>query len=74
MHFTHTGVGSPFLRIFEMDVMFLGRAMLIWNLAFKAGSSKHGNARRASVAWNCVVAIHLQKPEISLANERVPRL
>lgn len=49
---THTGIGAPFMGIFEIDVMFLGRAMLIWNLAFKAGSSKHGKARRASVAWN----------------------
>lgn len=58
---THTGIGSPFLGMFEMDVMFLGRAMLIWNRAFKAGSSKHGKARLASVAWNCVVAIHLRQ-------------
>lgn len=49
---THTGIGAPSMGIFEIDVMFLGRAMLIWNLAFKAGSSKHGKARRASVAWN----------------------
>ena len=26
---TYTGSGSPFRGIFEMDVMFLGRAMLI---------------------------------------------
>jgi hypothetical protein len=45
----------------DTEVMLLGRAMLILNLAFRAGSSKHGNALRASVGWNCVVAIHLEK-------------
>ncbi|MPC09523.1 hypothetical protein E2C01_002136 [Portunus trituberculatus] len=29
------------------------------NVAFMAGSSKHGKARRASVGWNCVTASHL---------------
>jgi hypothetical protein len=45
----------------DIEVMFLGRAMLILNLALRAGSSKHGNALRASVGWNCVVAIHLER-------------
>jgi hypothetical protein len=45
----------------DTEVMLLGRPMLILNFAFKAGSSKHGNALRASVGWNCVVAIHLEK-------------
>ena len=57
---TYTGIGSPIRRMFEMDVMFFGRAMLILNVAFSAGSSKHGKARRASVGWNCDAAIHLQ--------------
>lgn len=56
---TYTGIGSPILGMFEMDDMFFGRAMLILNVAFRAGSSKHGKARRASVGWNCDVAIHL---------------
>lgn len=55
----YTGMGSPIWGMFEMEVMFLGLAMLILKVAFSAGSSKHGNARRASVGWNWVVAIHL---------------
>lgn len=39
--------------------MFFQRAKLMVNLAFNAGSSKQGNARRASVGENCVAAIHL---------------
>jgi hypothetical protein len=58
---THTGSVSPRWGMFDIEVIFEGRAMLILNLAFRAGSSKHGNALRASVGWNCVVAIHLQK-------------
>lgn len=54
----------PTIFIFETDVMLLGRAILIVNLAFRAGSSQHGNARRASVAWNCVTAIHLKQEQI----------
>lgn len=35
---------------------------MIWieKLAFKAGSSKHGKANRASVDSNCVVAKYLK--------------
>jgi hypothetical protein len=58
---THTGSDSPCWGMFDIEVMFEGWAMLILNLAFRAGSSKHGNALRASVGWNCVVAIHLEK-------------
>jgi hypothetical protein len=47
--------------MFDIEVILEGRAMLILNLAFRAGSSKHGNALRASVGWNCVAAIHLGK-------------
>ena len=53
----------------ESDVMLLGLAMLMVNRAFRAGSSQQGNARRASIAWNWVTAIHL-----SMKNqERVKR-
>jgi len=58
---THTGSDLPCWGMFDIEVMFEGWAMLILNLAFRAGSSKHGNALRASVGWNCVVAIHLEK-------------
>jgi hypothetical protein len=58
---THTGSDSPCWGMFDIEVMFEGWAMLILNLAFRAGSSKHGNALRASVGWNCVAAIHLEK-------------
>lgn len=60
IYITHTGLDSRSFGMFEMAVMLLGRAMLIWNLALSAGSSKQGKARRASVGWNCVVAIHLK--------------
>lgn len=46
--------------MFDKVVMFRGLAMEMLNLALSAGSSKQGNARRASVGWNCVVAIHLK--------------
>ena len=42
-------------RAFMLD--FLTKVML--NVAFIAGSSKHGNAFRASVGANIVVANHL---------------
>lgn len=36
------------------------RTSTTWNLAFMAGSSKHGNARLASVGSNLVTANHLR--------------
>ncbi len=33
------------------------------NVAFKAGSSKQGKTLLASVGWNCVAAIVLEKEE-----------
>ena len=38
--------------------------MVILKVAFIAGSSKQGNARRASVGWNWVAAIVLSKNNI----------
>lgn len=50
---TYTGFTPVFsFRMFESVVMFVGRPRNNLNLAFKAGSSKHGKARRASVGWN----------------------
>lgn len=43
--------------------MLTGRANDNLKVAFNAGSSKHGSARRASVAWNCVAATHLMKAQ-----------
>jgi hypothetical protein len=46
--------------ILLIDFMLLGLLMLIWNVAFRPGSSKHGKALRASVGSNCVAASHLK--------------
>ena len=40
------------------------------NFAFRAGSSKHGNALRASVGSICVVAKYLVSPFESLNDDR----
>jgi len=40
------------IGMFESDDKLGGRARLTANLALNAGSSKHGNARRASVGEN----------------------
>lgn len=48
------------LGIFDMVDRCFGRAIFNANFAFRAGSSKHGKALRASVAWNCVEANHLR--------------
>lgn len=37
-------------------VKFLCRIISSWKRAFKAGSSIHGKARRASLGSNCVIA------------------
>jgi len=49
-----------------IDFIPSGLVMLIWNLAFSAGSSKHGKALRASVGSNCVVASHLVLPSAAV--------
>jgi len=40
------------IGMFESDAKLGGRARLSVNRALNAGSSKHGNARRASVGEN----------------------
>ena len=42
--------------MFEIATSPFGATIVMSNVAFIAGSSKHGNARRASVASNCVTA------------------
>lgn len=49
------------IGMLETVDMFFGLAMCKVKFAFNAGSSKQGNALRASVAWNCVEANHLYK-------------
>lgn len=50
------------LGILDNDIVrFSSRIMLILNFAFLSGRSKHGNARRASIGENCVLANHLEK-------------
>jgi hypothetical protein len=45
------------------------------NVALKAGSSKHGNARRASVASNCVTAFPvLARADVEAAHWLFKRL
>lgn len=48
VNYTYTG-DWPICGIFDSVVIDLGRAKVNLNLAFSAGSSKHGRARRASV-------------------------
>ena len=47
------------IGMFESEDKLAGRARLTVNRALNVGSSKHGNARRASVGENCVLASHL---------------
>lgn len=44
----------------DTALKLLERPMLTVKRALRAGSSKQGNALRASVAWNCDAANHLQ--------------
>lgn len=67
---TYTGFGFPICGIFDKVVILIGRANVNLNVAFNAGSSKHGRARRASVGWNCVAATHLRK---LIASEENPK-
>lgn len=47
--------------MFDNELILSGLAMLMVNLALRAGSSQQGNALLASIAWNWVTAIHLKK-------------
>ena len=49
------------MGMLEMVVMFIWRPRYTSKVALRAGSSKQGKARRASVAWNCVTPIALRK-------------
>ncbi len=40
-----------FLTMFERATLSFGTTSVTSNVAFKAGSSQHGNARLASVGW-----------------------
>ena len=57
---TNMGIVSR-MGMLEMVVMFIWRPRYTSKVALRAGSSKHGKARRASVAWNCVTPIALGK-------------
>jgi len=49
----HTHMGSvKLIGMFDSDDKLADRARLTVNRALNAGSSKHGNARRASVGEN----------------------
>ena len=50
---------------FEIASMSFGTTSVTPNTAFRSGSSQHGNARRASVDSNSVVAIDRVAPEPS---------
>jgi len=57
---------SPTTDVFDTAVSFGSITSVTANTALKAGSSQHGNARRASVASNWVAAISLASPVGSL--------
>ena len=48
--------------IFDKTTRFFGALILISNVAFKAGSSQHGNALLASVEHKKVIAANLFSP------------
>ena len=47
---------SAITFVFEITMSCFGATIVTSNVALKAGSSKDGNARRASVDSNCVTA------------------
>src|SRR6516165_3238153 len=54
---------SEVIAPFDTEVRPAGTTKVTANVALNVGSSKHGNARRASVASNCVVAIVCVVPD-----------
>jgi len=48
---------SSTIGVFETAAIPSGATRETWNVAFAAGSSQHGNARRASVDSNWVAAM-----------------
>src|SRR5690242_19203568 len=61
---------SDTTAVFETAVRAGSIASVTANTALNDGSSQHGNARRASVASNCVAAIMRDTPLGSLYTER----
>ena len=57
---------SPTTEVFDTAVSFGSITSVTANTALNAGSSQHGNARRASVASNCVAAMSRTSPLGSL--------
>ena len=54
--------GSVLLMgMLETELMLVERPRVMSKVAFRAGSSRQGNAWRASVGWNWVTASHLQR-------------
>ena len=53
---------SPLGSMLDRATKLLGWMMVMLNVAFMAGSSKHGKDFRASVACICVVASTLPRP------------
>ena len=53
-------------RVFEIAASRSGTTRVAPNTALSAGSSQHGNPRRASVASNWVAAITWEAPAASL--------
>ena len=50
--------------MFDLAWYLLGWYTVILNVAFKSGSSRQGNANRASVGWNLVVSRILLKKKV----------
>ena len=64
---TYTYIGTVLISgILLLDVMDSFRPSVAVKLALKAGSSKQGNERRASVASNCVTAKYLFIEEVTI--------
>ena len=57
---THTG-SVLVMGMLDAELMLTDRPRVMANVALRAGSSRQGNAWRASVGWNCVTASHLSQ-------------
>ena len=57
---------SRTIAVLETAAKPSGTTRVTWNVAFHAGSSQHGKARRASTASNWVAAITWTRPSSSL--------
>ena len=54
------------MGMLEAELMFVERPKVMSKVAFSAGSSRQGNAWRASVGWNWVAASHLLGSDVRL--------